>query len=334
MAWVTKFVAGYESGYSDEAHNGADEMPPVDYNAYNSGRAGARIAQRDTGVIVPLTGASWRCGWWIMSGGPAFDHPTLLIVENASSVVQLVVGFNGLLTMRGATAGPPYWDYVHEQCTPLTNGHSFWNHLGFVCTPSVASFYINGKRYLTAEHEGVDSDELWVMATGFTGSLYVIDDFYLQESDIEETDLAPPALRFYPIRPQQTVLNEWTVNPSHLAQASDAFEDAPDDQDLTYLSANSDGARARFKFGNVPMTIPDVHTIRNVTIQPVVRNLGTGGIRLFADNGVDENLSSAKTPNTTYGGSVQYIMDADPSGDPWTNDSVGQAEYGIENEGY
>lgn len=331
MAWVTKVTAGYESGYSTEAHNMEDEWPPVfgDVTFNMTGNLMAGNGARDTSVIVNLNNpASWRCGWWMGTGGPGFDHPIVLYIRDASNVSELSIDFSsGLLKMNSDGV---ILDYIHETCTPICMGQNYWNHYGFMYNSDVCSFYINGKRYLTSAHAVFDCDELWLLATGFTGSSYHTDDFYLQTSDANETDLAPPALRFYPIFPQQTIQSEWSKYPEHLTDSLDAFENFTPDDDGTYLFSPGGSQRERFKFGNVPMAIPDVHVIRNVTIQAAAKDLGVGGIKFFADNGTDEELSSIKDTETEYGGEAQFVMDVDPSGDPWTLDSVSQAEYGIE----
>lgn len=332
MAWETRIAAGYESGYATEANDGSDEVGPsfIDMATVLTGNFQAPNGARDTTVVVPVGDpTSWRAGWWARCRGPGFDQPTILIVRNAADISEMGITFNtGIMKM---TAGPVTLDYIHQTCTPIATGNDYWNHYGFVFTPDICSFYINGKRVLTSGHDEMDCHKLWVWATGATGSLYALDDFYLQASDDTEEDLAPPALRFYPIYPQQTLQAEWTKSPSTLEDSIDAYENgAVPDDDETYLFSMGGSLRERYKFYNVPMAIPDVHVVRNVTIQTTARDLGVGGIKFFADNGVDENLSGLKDTKTIWGGEAQYVMDTDPSGDPWTLESVGQSEYGME----
>lgn len=332
MTWTTTVTAGYESGYSTEAHNKEDEWPGVIFTPVVplSGRAVNGNGARDTSIIVPIPSGNWRCGFWVSSAGPAFSHPVILLAEDSSNQTVISIGYNELISLNinGVTM-----DYVHDLSTPMATGHACWTHVGFCYVEDTCSFYINGERYLTAEHESLSMEHLWIFLAGFSGSLYVLDDFYMQSGSGGEADLAPPALRFHPMLVQQTLQSEWMKVPDTLYENADAFDLAPDDQDLTYVTAFSAGFRDRYRFYNVPMEIPDIWDIKNVTIQAAARNLGTGSIKFFATNGVDESLSAAKPLETTYEGSAQYVMDVDPSGDPWTNDSVSQAEYGIESAG-
>lgn len=252
--------------------------------------------------------AGWVCGFRINPSGGTVE----LYVNNsvAASVSLAATGLNTTNT---------------------------WMHVGVTvkadATSGFASLYVDGVPKLTwSGNTGTDIVSLWIMAAVTTNTSQwfyrcYADDAYI-DTAVGEADVAPPAVRFVPMRPNGAGnATQWT--PVGAATNWEAVDDDPKhDADMTYIESGTNGQLDLYTASDP--TIPLGFGVSALIVMAVVKSTEVGPqVKLACRHNATNAVSPAKPLATSYG-LVSHRFTTRPDSQPWQDSDPANTEIGVE----
>lgn len=267
-----------------------------------------------------------RCGAWLNHNLPSgsFTAPIFRLRQNTTEIVRIQWVGNGNLQML-------INNNIVAQISPQAAGIAqtdVWLHIGlaYIANQTV-TFYLNGLPILSNAAPNTPINETYIGGNYWNNYAY-FDDFYV-DGDIT-ADAAPPAERFlFSLVNGPGDSTQWT--PVGAAANWQCVNQAVPDDDTTYISSNA--ANQLDLYNTADITLPTGYQIRGVIPIALARVTAVGPqLQLVAAVDAAQSTSDAKTLGTTYRYLWHYFA-ADPNGQPWTQSTFNNAQFGVRSTG-
>lgn len=292
---------------------------------------------------------TYRLGYWmgwegwlpsgqglirVMGGGSDPTEANMAIILNLESCCLELWLWNG--------SALELTDIIYN-IRPFLSGFREFKHVGIVCNTSGGwiSIYLNAVHIGTFNYTPPNPLAVLIGSALDNGNYMYVDDAYVDFSSYSESNVAPPARRYYPALPDGAGSSSaWTPNGAVNNYECVNESTVPDDT-TTYVSTSNNAVLDMYTFGSV--SIPDNETPKSASIQIYARKNtqdgrdGFGSLRTAykglgpADYGDIINIYPFWPETKEWAVIFDNFKDV-PSGSGWTLADFNGGQFGFQSE--
>lgn len=345
MAWIRLIQTGFEFRDINELDQFAGKGTTNGTITTTAGQFYTGSAALDIGGGVRPRGKAVsgtdkvciRCGCFLRHNGTGSNDEAVIFVVSGSN--EILVTYDPDESKVRIRVGGTEVASVSPAVIGINTQNIYYNFSLYVYRNSstgVIDFYVGGNSVLSySGNTGTYSNAVYVggeESTAAWGGDTFVDDFYIDYSTSEETNLAPPSYRYTLLRPTSDgTPTEWICSTGSDNYAN--VDDTTPDSDSTYNYVTAIDQVDEFNITD--FTALDGTTIRSLIPVAFAKKISSGSdpkIQMGLDQGGTEEYATAQSVTTTYA----YYFDTfllDPNDDSWTESLINSAKLQLKSAG-